>query len=403
MSRGRSETTTKVFVGSLPAGVTTDDLRKLFEPYGTIAECDIANRCGFLHLEDNDLAMKAISDLNGTDFMGGKISVEKGRVKPRRNGGGPMRGGKDRGGPYSRGGGGDFRGPRGYGGGRDYPPFRGGGDRFGGGGGYDRPQRGGFGGGFEDRRGGFEDRRGGGYQERFDRRPYQDRGPAPYGDAPRGGGGGGGFDDRRGPVGGFEDRRPPMGNDRRSLMDPPGPRGGPGGYDGGRGGGGAGAADLFSRRDQGGLKGGPGYLQKFVSNVLSTIVGGFRDRGYGGTNGYGSGANGGGYGSAPAAGGYGGGGGYNSMSAVDDYGDRGGYGGGASDSYGSTGGYGDNYGAGGGGAGGARGTYDTAYPPLPQQRGLDLVCHKPDSVERREDLVDFIEDYNKIGELNMKS
>lgn len=105
-------------MGSLPAGVTTDDLRKLFEPYGAIAECDIANRCGFLHLEDQDLATKAIEDLNGIDFMGGKISVEKGRVKPRRGGpgggrggrgGGPMRGGRgDRGGPYSRDG--DFRG-----------------------------------------------------------------------------------------------------------------------------------------------------------------------------------------------------------------------------------------------------------------------------------------------------
>lgn len=152
-----------MFVGSLPPQATTDDLRKLFENYGAIAECDIANRCGFLHLEDADLAMKAIQDLNGTDFMGGKISVEKGRVKPRgfgrggRGGGGPMRGGRggDRGGPYSRGG--DFRGgPRnGYGGGRDFGSYGGGGDRYGGGG-YDRPPRDfGPGGGFGGGRGGF--------------------------------------------------------------------------------------------------------------------------------------------------------------------------------------------------------------------------------------------------------
>ncbi|KAH1007074.1 hypothetical protein HUJ04_004353 [Dendroctonus ponderosae] len=117
MQRGRDENTTKVFVGSLPAGISPDDLRKLFEPYGTIAECDISNNCGFLHLEDRDLAMKAITELNGTDFMGSRISVEKGRVKPRRGPGGPMRGGpggRDRGAPYARGGGGrDFRGGRG--------------------------------------------------------------------------------------------------------------------------------------------------------------------------------------------------------------------------------------------------------------------------------------------------
>lgn len=109
-------------MGSLPAGVTPEDLRKLFEPYGSIAECDISNKCGFLHLEDTDLALKAIEELNGTDFMGSRISVEKGRVKPRRGPGGPMRGGggggggRDRGSPYSRGGGRDFRGgPRGGG------------------------------------------------------------------------------------------------------------------------------------------------------------------------------------------------------------------------------------------------------------------------------------------------
>lgn len=109
-SRGRSATTTKVFVGSLPPDVSPDDLKKLFNPYGPIAECDIANRCGFLHLEDQTLAEKAITELNGVEFMGGKISVEKGRVKPRRSGGGGgggggggPRGGRDRGGPYSRG------------------------------------------------------------------------------------------------------------------------------------------------------------------------------------------------------------------------------------------------------------------------------------------------------------
>lgn len=91
-------------MGSLPAAVTTDDLRRLFDPYGKIVECDIANRCGFLHLEDRELAIKAIEELNNTNFMGGRISVEKGRVKPprRTREGGPMRGGRDRGGPYSR-------------------------------------------------------------------------------------------------------------------------------------------------------------------------------------------------------------------------------------------------------------------------------------------------------------
>lgn len=61
------------------------------------------------------MAFKAIEELNNTNFMGTRISVEKGRVKPpksrRSDSGGPMKGGRDgrdRAGPYSRD---SFRGP----------------------------------------------------------------------------------------------------------------------------------------------------------------------------------------------------------------------------------------------------------------------------------------------------
>lgn len=110
-----------MFVGSLPAGTTVEELRNLFAPYGAIAECDVVNRCGFIHLEDKHLAYKAIDELNDFHFKGSRIIVEKGRVKHhstamRRNrndfgggdggsgGGGPMRGNRDyyRGAPYER-------------------------------------------------------------------------------------------------------------------------------------------------------------------------------------------------------------------------------------------------------------------------------------------------------------
>lgn len=103
----------------MPEGTTVDDLKELFKPYGDIAEIDVVNRCGFLHMEDKTLAFKAIDELNNTTFKGTRISVEKGRNKsrnpgrgggrgfgrgPGRNGPGPMRGGRDnfRSGPYSR-------------------------------------------------------------------------------------------------------------------------------------------------------------------------------------------------------------------------------------------------------------------------------------------------------------
>ncbi|GJQ80755.1 hypothetical protein Trydic_g9347 [Trypoxylus dichotomus] len=382
MSR-RSATTTKVFVGSLPANATTEDLRRLFSPYGAIAECDIANRCGFLHLEDKDLAEKAIEELNNSTFMGVRISVEKGRVKPPNRtrgrgggGGGPMRGGKDRAGPYSR----DGFGPRF--GAREYPPYP---DR------YDY-ERGGRFDEYPDRRpASYEDRRGGGYMgERgrpysngYERRPpYDDRPPYPEGPARTG------YDERRmPPAGGFDERRPPL-TDRRPLMDPAmnqGPRGPPANYDRS-----AGATDMFSRRDNaakpmerssgysptGGYgSSAPSYGQ---SGSTTSGYGGYGDSRGTGSMGYDSRtpAQSGGYGDSrgpssypdsrgpPPLGSNGGGSAvYSDSRAVGTgntaYGASSGAG-----AYGSTGSAGyEGYGS------SRSGTYDTAYPPLPQQRG----------------------------------
>lgn len=72
-------TTTKVYIGNLSSNVTKDDLKRLFAPYGTISDCNTASRCGFVYLEDKTLALKAIDELNNTNFMGGRIIVEMGR------------------------------------------------------------------------------------------------------------------------------------------------------------------------------------------------------------------------------------------------------------------------------------------------------------------------------------
>lgn len=220
----RSSTTTKVFVGSLPTGTTTDELRDLFAPYGDIAECDVVNRCGFLHLENKSLAFKAIQELNNTTFKGTRISVEKGRQKPppgrdgggrgARNGfGGPMRGGRDgfRGTPYMRDGGDyDRRGP---------PRPMGGGNGYGGRGGYDR---------------GFDNRQPpnmlppsrpmtDGYNGGPDRRPYMDDRPRYPDDRryPDSGYMGPGGDNRMYPEERsiYPDDRRPMMDDRRPVLD----------------------------------------------------------------------------------------------------------------------------------------------------------------------------------------
>ncbi|XP_062121654.1 keratin, type I cytoskeletal 9 [Drosophila sulfurigaster albostrigata] len=80
--------TAKVFVGSLPPGCKPEELRHLFTSYGVVVECDIMNRCGFVHLETVEMAEAAIAALNGIEFKGQAIVVEPGRPKDRRGGGG---------------------------------------------------------------------------------------------------------------------------------------------------------------------------------------------------------------------------------------------------------------------------------------------------------------------------
>uniref|UniRef100_A0A336LWL0 CSON006603 protein n=1 Tax=Culicoides sonorensis TaxID=179676 RepID=A0A336LWL0_CULSO len=140
---------TKVFVGSLPAGSKPEELRRLFEAFGVVTECDIMNKCGFVWMQTEEMAQSAIASLNNTMFKGQPIVVEPGRIKDRgqkRQGGGSGSGrsGGPRGGGFQRGGGGGNRMDRQGGGGgpmrrgRDGPmrrsgPYGGGGGAPGGG------------------------------------------------------------------------------------------------------------------------------------------------------------------------------------------------------------------------------------------------------------------------------
>ncbi|XP_034251260.1 RNA-binding protein 4.1-like isoform X2 [Thrips palmi] len=114
---------TKIFVGRLPENAQAPDLRRLFEQYGTVTECDILNRYGFVHMKTEEQATRAIENLHNCNFMGSLISVEAstgkrgGRDGP--GGPGPRRGGF--GGRGGRGGFGPMRGGMGYGMGRAGP------------------------------------------------------------------------------------------------------------------------------------------------------------------------------------------------------------------------------------------------------------------------------------------
>ena len=121
---------TKLYVGNLSFGVTSDDLQEHFAQAGTVESAKVvedrdtgrSRGFGFVEMSSADEATAAIEQFNGQDLDGRNLVVNEAR--PREEGGGGNRGG--------RGGGGGGRG--GYGGGGNRSGG-GGGNRGGGGGG----------------------------------------------------------------------------------------------------------------------------------------------------------------------------------------------------------------------------------------------------------------------------
>uniref|UniRef100_A0A8C6VIA5 RNA-binding protein 14 n=1 Tax=Naja naja TaxID=35670 RepID=A0A8C6VIA5_NAJNA len=66
----------KIFVGGLSPVVTAEELRKLFEQYGQVNECDILKNFAFVHMEKEDEAHQAISTLHKSEFYGTHLTVE---------------------------------------------------------------------------------------------------------------------------------------------------------------------------------------------------------------------------------------------------------------------------------------------------------------------------------------
>lgn len=115
-----------IFVGSLPFSIDEADLRESFEVYGSVSSVKIitdkftgrSKGFGFIEMENDEEAEKAITELNGATVDGRTIVVNKSEPKPegeRRsfnnnrpsgggyNGGGNSRGGSNGGGSYGGG------------------------------------------------------------------------------------------------------------------------------------------------------------------------------------------------------------------------------------------------------------------------------------------------------------
>src|SRR5712692_11941213 len=82
-----------IFVGNLAFTTTEQDLRQLFEPYGTVEtvrmmtdrETGRSRGFGFVEMPDSRAAQSAIDALNGTHVAGRALTVNEARPRePRR-------------------------------------------------------------------------------------------------------------------------------------------------------------------------------------------------------------------------------------------------------------------------------------------------------------------------------
>lgn len=127
-----------IYVGNLSWGVTNEDLRELFGQYGKVLSAQVitdretgrSRGFGFVEMENDEEAQKAIEALNGATHENRQLTVNVAKEREDRGG----RGG------YGGGGGGGGGGPRRGGGGGGYGG--GGGGYGGGGGGYGGGDRG---------------------------------------------------------------------------------------------------------------------------------------------------------------------------------------------------------------------------------------------------------------------
>jgi RNA recognition motif-containing protein len=84
-----------IYVGNLPYSVTQDDVEEIFKEYGTVKqvhlpkdrETDRPRGFGFVEMEREDDEQKAIDALDGAEWMGRELKVNKAKPKTESNGG----------------------------------------------------------------------------------------------------------------------------------------------------------------------------------------------------------------------------------------------------------------------------------------------------------------------------
>jgi len=88
-----------IYIGNLPFNLKEEELKEIFEEYGEVSSAKIisdkftgrSKGFGFVEIENDEAAQKAIEELNNAEVGGRNIKVNE--SKPRENRGGDRRGG----------------------------------------------------------------------------------------------------------------------------------------------------------------------------------------------------------------------------------------------------------------------------------------------------------------------
>ena len=86
----------KLYVGNLPFEINDDELQELFSAHGAVASAKVitdretgrARGFGFVEMEQEGDAQKAIQSLDGQDFKGRNLKVNVAKPREDRSGGG---------------------------------------------------------------------------------------------------------------------------------------------------------------------------------------------------------------------------------------------------------------------------------------------------------------------------
>uniref|UniRef100_H3CJE6 RNA binding motif protein 4.3 n=1 Tax=Tetraodon nigroviridis TaxID=99883 RepID=H3CJE6_TETNG len=81
-SHGKNPGAVKLHVANVEKGAD-DELRALFEEYGSVTECAVVKNFAFVHMSNSDEAMDAIKGLDNTEFQGKRIHVQISKSRPR--------------------------------------------------------------------------------------------------------------------------------------------------------------------------------------------------------------------------------------------------------------------------------------------------------------------------------